>query len=60
MLASGEGGGALEGEGHERWAEWRRQNTDCRRRPSIFLSIFLLFHWLACRRDRGPDVASAG
>lgn len=43
MLASGEGGGVLEGEGNERWAERKRQNSDCLRRPSIFVFRFSFF-----------------
>lgn len=43
MLASGEGGRALEGKGNERWAKRRRQNIDCPRRSRIFVIRFSFF-----------------
>lgn len=43
MLASGEGGRALEGKGDERRAKRRRQNTDCPRRSRIFVIRFSFF-----------------
>lgn len=62
MLASGEGGGGGSGGegavagGNRRWAERRRQNSDCPRRSSIFVFRFsFLFHRLACDRDPGED-----